>query len=138
MTVIISILINVVLEATHGSRSIILPAFAFYIITFSFCKLTYERAVGFIPGRFGVLQTEEFSHWRLFFFFLMKLRKLLKDNAVSCLSGNRVLTVTSQNRCFGDLQMFLFGGTKTLLFMKWSVKKLVPPCGGCGNMCYTN
>ena len=75
MTVIISILINVVLEATHGSRSIILPAFALYIITFSFCKLTYERAVGFIPGRFGVLQTEEFSHWRLFFFFFNEIKK---------------------------------------------------------------
>lgn len=136
MTVIVSILINVVLEATHESRSIILPAFAFYIITFSFCK-SYEHAVEFIPGSFEVLQTEELSQWRLFF-FLMKFKKLLKDNAVSCLSGNRVLTVTSQNRCFGDLQMFLFGGTKTLLFMKWSVKKLVPPCRGCGNMCYIN
>lgn len=34
--------------------------------------------------------------------------------------------------------MFLFGGTKTLLFMKRSVKKLVPLCGGCGNVCYVN
>lgn len=31
---------------------------------------------------------------------------------------------------FDDLQMFLFGGTKTLLFMKRSVKKLVPSWGG--------
>ena len=54
----------------------------------------------------------------------MKLTKPLKDNAVSSLSGNRVLTVTSQNRCLGDLQMFSLGGTKTLLFMKWSVKKI--------------
>ena len=83
---------------------------------------------------FGVPETEELSQQRRF----MKPTKLLKDNAVCSLSGNRVLTVTSQNRCFGDLQTFLFGGTKTLLFMKWSVKKLVPQCGGCGNMCCVN
>lgn len=79
-----------------------------------------DPGVGFVPGNFRVLLREQLSQWRWF----MKLTKLLKDNAFSSLSGNRVLTVTSQNRCFSDLQMFSFGGTKTLLFLKWSVKKI--------------
>lgn len=69
---------------------------------------------------------------------VLKSPKLLKNNTVFLPLQDPSLTVTSQNRCFNNLQMFLFGGTKTLLFMKWSVKKLVPSCGGCGNMCYVN
>lgn len=77
---------------------------------------------------------EQLSQWRRFY----EIVKAVERQCSFLPLQERSLTVTSQNRCFDNFQMFLFGGTEPLLFMKWSVKKLVPPCGGCGNMCYVN
>lgn len=83
-----------------------------------------------VPGSLGDLADGRTLTIEMFY----EIIKAVVRQCSSSLCRNGVWQLTSQNRCFYHLQMFLFGGTKILLFMKWSVKKLVPPCGGCGNV----